>query len=53
MMLLVPCALRAAENADPGDDGLGPALVDLSASTRPFTLAPGADERYDRVIAYM
>ncbi len=35
-----------------GDD-LGPALVDLNASTRPFTLSPGADERYDRGIAYM
>ncbi len=35
------------------DDELGPALVDLSASTRPFTLSPGADERYDRGIALM
>ncbi len=35
------------------DDGLGPALVDLGASTRPFVLSPGADARYDRGIAYM
>ena len=35
------------------DDGLGPALVDLQASTRPFILSPGADERYDAGIAHM
>jgi tetratricopeptide (TPR) repeat protein len=40
-----------ASSAD--EDGLGPALVDLRASTRPFTLSPGADERYDIGIALM
>ncbi len=35
------------------EDGLGPALVDQQASTRPFTLSPGADERYDAGIAFM
>ncbi|HCC48864.1 MAG TPA: hypothetical protein DEQ38_12220 [Elusimicrobia bacterium] len=35
------------------EDELGPALVDLKASTRPFTLSRGADERYDRGIALM
>lgn len=44
-------AAATATRAD--DDGLGPALVDLNASTRPFTLSPGADERYDRGIARM
>ncbi len=46
-LFLLPAAARAE------DDGLGPALVDLNASTRPFTLSPGADERYDRGIAHM
>jgi len=41
----------AAASAD--EDGLGPALVDLRASTPPFTLSPGADERYDIGIALM
>ncbi len=44
---------RDADSFRADDDGLGPALVDLNASTRPFTLSPGADERYDRGIAYM
>lgn len=35
------------------DDDLGPVMVNLGVSTRPFTLSPGADERYDRGIAYM
>lgn len=39
--------------ATAADDELGPALVDLKASTRPFTLSRGADERYDRGIAQM
>jgi tetratricopeptide (TPR) repeat protein len=43
----------ATEAAVADDEGLGPALVDLNASTRPFTLSPGADERYDRGIARM
>jgi tetratricopeptide (TPR) repeat protein len=47
LLLCLPAAAVAA------DDGLGPALVDLNASTRPFTLSPGADERYDRGIAHM
>jgi len=46
-----PLAAPAAAQSD--DDGLGPALVDLNASTRPFVLSPGADERYDRGIAQM
>lgn len=46
-----PLSGPAASNAD--DDGLGPALVDLRASTRPFTLSGGADERYDIGIALM
>lgn len=46
-----PPAGPAVSSAD--DDGLGPALVDLRASTRPFTLSPGADERYDIGIALM
>ena len=48
LFALLPCRAFAAS-----DDDLGPALVDLNASTRPFTLSPGADERYDRGIAYM
>lgn len=48
------CALTfSAIKAGADDDGLGPALVDISASTRPFVLSPGADERYDRGIALM
>ena len=35
------------------DDGLGPALVDLRASTRPFVLSQGVDERYDIGLALM
>lgn len=50
LVLLSPRLSRAASSED---DDLGPALVDLSASTRPFTLSPGADYRYDRGIAYM
>jgi tetratricopeptide (TPR) repeat protein len=58
LLLLCPAALPAQPLSAPAtaaadDDGLGPALVDLNASTRPFTLSPGADERYDRGIAYM
>jgi tetratricopeptide (TPR) repeat protein len=57
LLLLGPAALcarpAAARTQTDDDDGLGPALVDLNASTRPFTLSPGADERYDRGIAYM
>lgn len=52
LALLLPCPAARAASAS-GDDDLGPALADLNASTRPFTLAPGADERYDRGIAYM
>ena len=48
---LSPQATAAAQADE--DDELGPALVDLHASTRPFTLSPGADERYDRGIARM
>ncbi|MBI5743290.1 MAG: hypothetical protein HY952_01950 [Elusimicrobia bacterium] len=48
-----PLAEPATAAASADDDGLGPALVDLNASTRPFTLSPGADERYDRGIARM
>jgi tetratricopeptide (TPR) repeat protein len=51
LTLLLSCS--AARAAGAADDDLGPALADLNASTRPFTLAPGADERYDRGIAYM
>ena len=47
----MPPAAQATASAD--DDGLGPALVDLRASTRPFTLSGGADERYDIGIALM
>ncbi len=46
-----PAAASSAARTD--DDGLGPALVDLNASTRPFTLSPGADERYNIGIAQM
>lgn len=46
-------AQPAAAAAARADDDLGPALVDLNASTKPFTLSPGADERYDRGIAQM
>lgn len=48
-----PLAQPATAEAPADDEGLGPALVDLNASTRPFTLSPGADERYDRGIARM
>ena len=48
-----PLRDRATAEASVDDEGLGPALVDLNASTRPFTLSPGADERYDRGIARM
>ena len=41
----------ATSSAD--EDGLGPALVDLRASARPFVLSPGADGRYDIGIALM
>lgn len=54
--LLLACLLLcapAAALAAPDEDGLGPALVDLNASTRPFTLSAGADARYDRGIAFM
>ena len=51
-LLLLPGALRAGA-ADLSDDGLGPALVDLNASTRPFVLGAGVDDRYDRGLAYM
>ncbi|HAT72953.1 MAG TPA: hypothetical protein DCS63_09080 [Elusimicrobia bacterium] len=47
-LLNIPTAVGSVD-----DEGLGPALVDLNASTRPFTLSPGADERYDRGIARM
>ena len=50
-LLLALFSLPAAALA--ADDDLGPALVDLNASTRPFTLSAGADERYDLGIAYM
>ena len=43
----------AQDFAAADDDGLGPALIDIHASTRPFVLSPGADARYDRAIAYM
>ena len=46
-----PLPEPATHSAD--DDGFGPAPVDLPASTRPFTLSPGADERYDAGIALM
>ncbi len=54
LLFLLSAPARAqlpAARAD--DDGLGPALVDLNASTRPFALSPGADERYDIGIAEM
>ena len=56
LVFLLPARLFAGTTdlaADVSGDDLGPALVDLNASTRPFTLSPGADERYDRGIAYM
>lgn len=56
LALLLPACLlagTAALSEDVSGDDLGPALIDLNASTRPFTLSPGADERYDRGIAYM
>lgn len=52
-LLLLPAAGFSGTAAFAGDDELGPALVDLQASTRPFALSPGADERYDRGIAQM
>jgi len=48
-----PAAALRAQPAAADEDGLGAALVDLNASTRPFTLSPGADERYDEGIALM
>lgn len=56
LSLLLPQLLYAgAADFSPAgsDDGLGPALVGLAASTRPFVLGMGADERYDRGLAYM
>lgn len=58
ILLLLLSAVPAAaqpllKGATGADDELGPALVDLKASTRPFTLSRGADERYDRGIAQM
>ena len=54
LLLLLPAWINAGTAAPAGtDDGLGPALVELNASTRPFALSPGADERYDRGIAMM
>jgi len=56
LLLLLLCSVPASALALPraaADDELGPALVDLKASTRPFTLSRGADERYDRGIAQM
>ncbi|HNW43831.1 MAG TPA: hypothetical protein PKI19_04950 [Elusimicrobiales bacterium] len=56
LMLLVPRALCAGTTdflLPAADDELGPALIGLNASTRPFVLSAGADERYDRGIAYM
>lgn len=50
---LLAALLLLSPSLSSADDDLGPALVDLSASTRPFTLSPGADERYDRGIAHM
>lgn len=52
-LLLLPSASLAGTTDFAPDDELGPALVDLQASTRPFALSPGADERYDRGIAQM
>ncbi|MCM2266201.1 MAG: hypothetical protein NDI60_00345 [Elusimicrobiales bacterium] len=58
LLCAVPAAAQLPAGPDPAEaaaeaDDLGPALVDLNASTRPFTLSPGADERYDRGIARM
>ncbi len=52
-LMLLPSAVLAGTTDFAPDDELGPALVDLQASTRPFALSPGADERYDRGIAQM
>ncbi|MHB0994988.1 MAG: tetratricopeptide repeat protein [Elusimicrobiales bacterium] len=52
-LMLLPSAVLAGTTDFTPDDELGPALVDLQASTRPFALSPGADERYDRGIAQM
>ena len=46
-------ARAATASVSEDDDGLGPALMDLQASTRPFTLSHGADEHYDRGLAFM
>jgi len=35
------------------EEGLGAALVDLRASTRPFSVSPSADAHYDRGLAHM
>ena len=54
--LLIPrllYAVAAYPAVTGSDDGLGPALVALNASTRPFVLGAGIDERYDRGLAYM
>ncbi len=55
MLFCGPAAAQppAGPAAHSAEDDLGPALVDLRASTRPFTLSPGADERYDTGIALM
>ena len=54
LLSAVPAAAQPLQRpATAADDELGPALVDLRASTRPFTLSRGADERYDRGIAQM
>lgn len=53
LLCLSSSAFAAAKAPAADDDELGPALVDLRASTRPFTLSAGADERYDRGIAHM
>lgn len=56
LSLLLPQLLYAGTSdlaQTASDDGLGPALVGLAASTRPFVLGMGADERYDRGLAYM
>ncbi len=56
LMICGPAAAQAqpaAAQYSDDSDGLGPALVDLNASTRPFILGNGADEHYDRGIAFM
>ena len=54
LLLLALLALSPAPLlAEDEEDGLGPALVDLRASTSPFSFSPGVDERYDRGMAYM